>query len=290
MGGKIMKKRLIIIFMALFLVPVAASAQLDAIIDLIVDAVEPTPVYDKDLRRATEDLAGKIDRLNNVLFGGAEQTSAAYRYAKMYSELYDLTTSFTSFVDHSYSNAKRLEMLYTDLDGGTLGSYASKVQQTWYIYDDTVRSASAIIAKFKRIFSDSNMTNAEVRQAAKDALAELNEAQLKEDKRIQEELEAAKIAVGLSQCADFMTPSINTFVTEGKQDYGTTINSGGSSSSLGTFGTVVFIIIGLLCVMGAVYAGIHIMKGSNQSEAMIARLIIYIVLSLIILLGIQGNI
>lgn len=285
-----MRKRFVILLMAVFLLPFQAHAQLDAIIDLIVDAVEPTPVYDKDLRRATEDLAGKIDRLNNVLFGGAEQTSAAYRYMNMYSDLYDLTTSFSSFVDHSYSNAKRLEMLYTDLDGGTLGSYASKVQQTWYIYDDTVRSASRIIAKFKKIFSDSNMTNAEVRQAAKDAMAELNESQLKEDKRIQEEIEAAKIAVGLTQCAQFMTPDIKDFVSTGKAEYGTTINSGGSTTSMGTVGTLVMVIIGLISVIATLFTAIHIMKGSPQAENMIGRLIIFFVISLIIILAIQGSI
>ena len=116
----------------------SATAQIDAIIDAVVGAVEPTPVYDTGLREATENIASKIDRLNNVLFGGAEQTSAAYRYRTMYSNLYDLTTTFTTFVDRSYSNAKRLEQLYTDADGGTLSDNAAKVQQTWYVYDKNI--------------------------------------------------------------------------------------------------------------------------------------------------------
>lgn len=285
-----MKLKHLIPVLAILLVPRPASAQIDAIIDVIVDAVEPTPVYDTDLRRATENLAGKIERLNNVLFGGEEIKSAAYRYKNMYSELYDLTTSFSSFVDHSYSNARRLEMLYTDLDGGTLSTYAGKVQQTWYIYDDTVRSASRIIAKFKKIFSDSNMTNSEVRQAAKEALDELNEAQKKEDKRIQEEIEAAKIAVGLTQCAAFMSPDVGKFVSSGKQTYGTTINSGGSTTATGTVGTVVMVIIGLISVIATLFTGIHIMKGSPQAENMISRLIIVLVVSLIVILAIQGSI
>lgn len=285
-----MRHRIIILLMALLLIPVSASAQLDAIIDAVVGAVEPTPVYDTDLRRATEDLAGKIDRLNNVLFGGAEQTSAAYRYRTMYSDLYDLTTRFSSFVDRSYSNAKRLESMYTQLDGGTLSSYAGKVQQTWYIYDDTVRNASRIIEQFKKIFTDSNATNSDVRKAAKEAMDELEKEQLKEEKRVQEEIAATQVAVGLNQCAQFMTPDVNEYVSQGRKTYGTTINSGGSSQTTGTVGTVVMIIIGLMTVVYALFAGFHIMKGSQNAETIITRLIVFFVVALAIILAIQGNI
>ena len=48
---------LIIIFLGL-LAPERAHAQIDALIDLVVDAVEPTPVYDTGLREATENLGG----------------------------------------------------------------------------------------------------------------------------------------------------------------------------------------------------------------------------------------
>ena len=41
-------------------------------------------------------------------------------------------------MDRSYSNAKRLEQLYTDADGGTLSDNAAKVQQTWYVYDKNI--------------------------------------------------------------------------------------------------------------------------------------------------------
>lgn len=285
-----MRRRIIILLTAILLLPVTASAQIDAILDAIVGAVEPTPVYDTDLRRATEDLAGKIDRLNNVLFGGAEQNSAAYRYRTMYSDLYDLTSRFSSYVDRSYSNAKRLEAMYTNLDGGTLSSYAGKVQQTWYIYDDTVRNAARIIEQFKKIFSDSNATNSDVRKAAKDAMDELEREQLKEDRRIQEEIETTKVAVGLTQCAEFMQPNVNEYVERGRKTYGTTISSGGSSQTTGTVGTVVMIIIGLMTVIYALFAGFHIMKGSQNAETIITRLIVFFVVALAIILAIQGNI
>lgn len=170
-----MKRYLITLAVVLsgILVPQHAFAQLDALIDIVVDAVEPTPVYDTGLREATENLASKIDRLNHVLFGGAEETSAAYRYRTMYSDLYELTTAFSGFVDRTYSNAKRLEKVYTDLDGGNLSDHARAVQTTWYAYDNTVRNGSRIVAQFKKLFGDSNTTNAEVREAAREAIAEL---------------------------------------------------------------------------------------------------------------------
>ena len=84
-----MKRNLFVAIVSGFLLLLSspAHAQIDAIIDAVVDAVEPTPVYDTGLREATENLASKIDRLNRVLFGGAEETSAAYRYRTMYSDL-----------------------------------------------------------------------------------------------------------------------------------------------------------------------------------------------------------
>ena len=56
----------------------------------------------------------------------------------MYSNRFDLTATFTTFVDRSYSKAKRLEQLYTDADGGTLSDNAAKVQQTRYVYDKNI--------------------------------------------------------------------------------------------------------------------------------------------------------
>ena len=286
-----MKKiRILTVLLALLTVCQSASAQIDAIIDAVVGAVEPTPVYDTGLREATENLASKIDRLNNVLFGGSEQTSAVYRYKTMYSDLYDLTTTFSSFVDRSYSNARRLEALYTDMDGGSLSQNASKVHETWYIYDNTVRNASRVIAQFKKLFSDSNTTNAEVRQASRAAITELKVEMAREDRRVREEIEAAQIAAGLTQCADFMTPSREEYVERGKSTYGTTINSGGSSASVGTFGQVIMVLLGLMSVVYTAFAGFHIFKGSKQAETQIARLIILYVFTLIVILSIQSYI
>lgn len=282
-------RKIRILLAALFMIMAShnASAQIDALIDAVVGAVEPTPVYDTGLREATENLAGKIDRLNNVLFGGSEQTSAAYRYKTMYSDLYELTTTFSSFVDRSYSNAKRLEKIYTDMDGGSLSGSARKVQETWYIYDNTVRNASRIIAQFKKLFSDPNTTNAEVRQASREAVSMLQQQMALEDRRVREELEAAQIAEGLTQCADFMTPSPKDYVDRGKKTYGTTINSGGSRNTVGTFGMVIMILLGLVSVAYTAFAGFHIMKGSQQAETQIARLIILYVFTLVVILSIQ---
>ncbi|MBQ4368409.1 MAG: hypothetical protein II805_01380, partial [Candidatus Methanomethylophilus sp.] len=79
-------------------------------------------------------------------------------------------------------------------------------------------------------------------------------------------------------------------VEEGRQTYGTSISSGGSSSSTGTLGTAVMIIIGLLCVVYGAFAGFHIMKGSRNAESLLTRLIVFIVFALIIILSIQSRI
>lgn len=286
-----MKRFLPLLFILAFLfVPRTAHAQIDAIIDAVVDAVEPTPVYDTGLREATENLAGKIDRLNRVLFGGSEATSAAYRYRTMYSDLYDLTTSFSGFVDRTYSNAKRLERVYTDLDGGTLGDNARAVQTTWHTYDNTVRAGSRIVAQFKKLFADPNTTNAEVRSAARQAIAELDRRQAEENRRTDEELGSTEIAAGLVECAQIMEVSPEAYVKEGKRTYGTTVSEGGSTSTTGTLGTAVMIIVGLMCVVYGAFAGFHIMKGSRNAESLLTRLIVFIVVALIVILAIQSRI
>ncbi len=280
----------LILVLTALLAPRPAHAQIDAIIDAVVDAVEPTPVYDTGLREATENLAGKIDRLNNVLFGGSETTSAAYRYKTMYSDLYDLTTTFSSFVDRSYSNAKRLERMYASLDDASLSTYGRTIQDTWNVYETTVRDGGRIVAQFKKLFSDPNTTNAEVRAAAKEATAELKAEQEKEDRRVLEKIEAAEISQGLIECSAFLSPSPKIYVSEGKKAYGSSISSGGSSTTTGTLGTAVMVILGLLVVVYALFAGIHLMKGNRQAEAILARLVLVIVISLVVILAIQSNI
>lgn len=285
-----MKKTLpIMLALAALLLPCGAHAQIDAIIDAVVDAVEPTPVYDTGLREATENLAGKIDRLNHVLFGGAEETSAAYRYRTMYSDLYDLTTAFTGFVDRCYGNAQRLERVYTDLDGGTLGDHARAVQTTWHTYDNTVRAGGRIVAQFKKIFGDSNTTNAEVREAAREAIAELEREQAAEDRRVREEITSTEIASGLVECSQLLDLSPRQYVEEGRKAYGTAISSGGSPSTTGTLGTAVMVVIGLLCVIYGGFAGFHIMKGSRNAESLLTRLLVLIVVSLVVILAIQSH-
>ena len=287
-----MKRSLLIITLSAvaLLLPQRAHAQIDALIDAVVDAVEPTPVYDSGLREATENLASKIDRLNRVLFGGAEETSAAYRYRTMYSDLYELTTAFSGFVDRSYSNARRLESTYRRLDGGTLSDHALAVQDTWHTYEGTVRSGSRIVAQFKKLFSDPNATNAEVREAAREAVAEIRRAEAAEERRVREELAAAEVAEGLVECSALLAPSPRAYVSEGEKIYGKDISRGGSPSATGTLGTAVMVIIGLLCVVYGTLAGFHIMKGSSNAETLLTRLIILIAVSLIVILSVQSRI
>ena len=277
-----------VLSLALMAVPKAAMAQLDALIDVVVDAVEPTPVYDTGLRQATENLASKIDRLNHVLFGGSEETSASYRYMTMYSDLYDLTTAFSGFVDRTYYNAKRLEGIYDQLyQDNTLHDYASAVQTTWHTYDATVRQGGAIVARFKKLFSDPNTTNAEVRSAAREAIAELEREQEAADRVMEREMETTRTAAGLIECSDMLQTSPEAYVEEGRKTYGTTISEGGSNTTTGTLGTAVMIIIGLLCTAYAVFVGIHIMKGSSNAEDVLIRLLVLVTISIVIILAIQ---
>ena len=273
---------------ALLLAPPAAKAQIDAVIDAVVDAVEPTPVYDTGLREATENLAGKIDRLNHVLFGGAEETSAAYRYRTMYGDLYDLTTAFSGFVDRCYGNARRLERVYTALDGGTPGDHARAVQASWQAYDNTVRAGGRVVARFKKLFGDPNATNAEVREAAREAVAEIEREQAGEERRVREEIAAEEVASGLVECSRLLDLSPKSYVDEGRKAYATTLSSAGSASSTGTLGTAVMVVIGLLCVVYGAFAGFHIMKGSRNAESLLTRLLVLLVVSLVVILSIQN--
>ena len=284
-----MKKPLLILLpLSLALLPVDASAQLDALIDVVVDAVEPTPVYDTGLREATENLASKIDRLNHVLFGGAEETSAAYRYMTMYSDLYELTSAFTAYVDRTYTNARRLEAMYRSLGGqSSLHDYAYAVEGTWHSYDAAVRQGSAIVARFKTLFSDPNVTNGEVRQAAREAIATLETLGAAEQERIEGELAVSELAAGLVECSAIMESSPKDYIEEGRKTYGTAITSGEGGSTMGVLGTAVMVIIGLLTVIYGMFTAVHFMKGSASAEQLITRLIFFFIFAIIMILSIQ---
>lgn len=283
-------KRLVTVLLSVIalLAPRPARAQIDALIDAVVDAVEPTPVYDIGLREATENLALKIERLNHVLFGGSEETSAAYRYATMYSDLYDITTAFSGFVDRSYSSALRLEKLYERLDGeSTLHDYAFAVEDTWHTYDNTVRQGGAIVARFKSLFEDPNSTNAEVRSAAREAVSELRKEQQAILEKNAREMAATELASGLVECSRIIEVSPEAYVTEGKKTYGTTLSGGVGSGGMGYLGTAVMVILGLLSIVYGAFAGVHIMRGNNGAESILGRLLFFLVFAIIFLTVIE---
>lgn len=285
-----MRRRLVILLASVMLMPHIAHAQIDSILDLIFDAVEPTPVYDTELTNATEKLADKIDRLNNVLFGGAEQTSSAYRYKTMYSDLHDLTSSMSDYIRRSYSNAQRLEKMYSSMEGDNIGSYGYKIKETWSMYENSVANGKRLIDKFRKVFGDHNTTNAEVREQARRTQKEFEAEQRREQLRVNEEIQAMEIASGLTQCAAFMAPSPKDYVSRGKKLYGTSINSGGGSSVTGVVANLVMVIIGLISVVFTMFTGFHIMKGSGNAENELGRLAIFYVISLLTVLIIQGSI
>ena len=208
----------------------------------------------------------------------------------MYSDLYELTTAFTAYVERSYNNARRLERLYGSLDEeSSLHDYASAAESAWFTYDNTVRQGSAIVARFKALFSDPSATNAEVRRAAKEAIAELRQGQAEEDRTVRAELSATEVAAGLVECAALMESSPAEYITEGKKTYGTDISSGESSSAMGVLGTAVMVVIGLLCVVYGAFTGFHIMKGSRSAETLLTRLLVFFVFAIIVILAIQMN-
>jgi hypothetical protein len=162
------------------------------------------------------------------------------------------------------------------------------VESTWHTYDAAVRQGGAIVARFKKLFSDPNTTNAEVRSAAREAVAELRQEQEKIDRVLGRELEAASLAAGLVECSRLMDVSPAAYIAEGKKTYGTTISGGESASETGILGTAVMVIIGLLSVVYALFSGIHVMKGSSNAESVITRLLVFIVIAIVIILAIQS--
>ena len=286
-----MKARSIIIALLLMFIPKVASAQLDAIIDIIVDAVEPTPVYDTKLTTATENLARKIERLNQVLFGGAAETSAAYRYKALYSDLLDVTTSLTDAIGSSYNDYQRLKRMYDGLQGAGYYDYVVDAQSAYYIYERNVSRYKRLVEEFTKVFRKTDNTNAEVREAARKAVAILKEDQVQQRDSINLIINTTMAAVEMSKGLEAISFSTTDYVKQSEKDYGTDIQtSKGSSSTLGSVGRVVMVILGLLCVIYAGFIGFRLMNGYPETEKLIGRLVIVIVLAMIIILSIQSRI
>ena len=286
-----MKARSIIIALLLMFIPKVASAQLDAIIDIIVDAVEPTPVYDTKLTTATENLARKIERLNLVLFGGAAETSAAYRYKALYSDLLDVTTSLTDAIGSSYNDYQRLKRMYDGLQGAGYYDYVVDAQSAYYIYERNVSRYKRLVEEFTKVFRKTDNTNAEVREAARKAVAILKEDQVQQRDSINLIINTTMAAVEMSKGLEAISFSTTDYVKQSEKDYGTDIQtSKGSSSTLGSVGRVVMVILGLLCVIYAGFIGFRLMNGYPETEKLIGRLVIVIVLAMIIILSIQSRI
>ena len=286
-----MKARSIILALMLMLVPKVASAQLDAIIDAVVDAIEPTPVYDTELTTATENLARKIERLNQVLFGGAAETSAAYRYKALYSDLLDVTTSLTDAIGASYTDYQRLKRMYDGLESAGYYDYAVDAQSAYYIYERNVSRYKRLVEEFTKIFRKTDNTNAEVREAARKAVAILKEDQLQQRDSINMIINSTMSAIELAKGAESLSFTGTDFVRQSERDYGTDVQTDkGSSTQLGTVGRMVLVIIGLLCLIYAGFIGFRLMNGDPDTEKLIGRLVLVVVLALIIILSIQSHI
>lgn len=280
--------RFSLVILSLTVRPAFCHAQIDAIIDAVVDAVEPTPVYDKDLRLATEDLAGKIGRLNDVLFGGSEQTSGAYRYRTMYSELTELTGAFTSYVSTVLNSARVLERMYSSASSGH--DVADAIRRSRDICDYSIHEASQIVEGFKRLFSDSSVTNSEVRKAAGDAASRLRELQLMEQRRLDEELLSETLSESIVKCSELLLPSSQRYAEDVRNRHGSTISDKGSAAGLGTLARVVMGVLSLMYLMYGAFACFEMTRGSEASSGMIAKLLFFLVYALTLLLVFQQRI
>lgn len=287
-----MKLRIFILTLILALAPCwKASAQLDAIIDAVVDAVEPTPVYDTGLTNATEDLARKIDRLNQVLFGGAEETSAIYRYKALYSELLDVTTSLADAIGSSYNDYERLKRMYDGLQSAGYYDYVVDAQTSYYIYQRNVDRYKRLVENFTKIFRRTSNTNAEVKEAAKAAVDSLRADTIRQRDSIDMIINTTMTAIELAKGAEAISFSTGDYIKQSEEDFGTEVESRkGSGGTLGSTGIAVMVIIGLMSVVYAAFIGFRIMNGYPETEKLIARLIIVIVVALVTLLALQTHI
>ena len=286
-----MKAKTIILSLFLMLTPVASYAQLDAIIDAVVDAVEPTPVYDTDLTVATEKLARKIERLNQVLFGGAEETSAVFRYKALYSDLLDVTTSLADAIGSSYTDYQRLKRMYDGLQSAGYYDYVVDAQSAYYIYERNISRYKRLVEEFTKIFGRTDNTNADVRKAAREVADVLRTDQKRQRDSINTVINTTMAAIEFAKGAESISFSATDYVRQSEKDFGTDIQTDkGSSSNLGTVGRLVMVLIGLLSIIYAGFIGFRIMHGYPETEKLIGRLLFVIVLALIIILAIQSHI
>jgi len=286
-----MKTKAVVISLLLTFIPVSSFAQLDAIIDAVVDAVEPTPVYDTGLTNATEDLARKIDRLNQVLFGGAEETSAAYRYKALYSDLLDVTTSLADAIGSSYNDYERLRRMYDGLQGAGYYDYVVDAQTSYYIYQRNVSRYKRLVENFTKVFRKTSNTNAEVKQAARVAVDSLRADQKRQRDSIDMVINTTMAAIELAKGAEAISFSTTEYIKQSEKDFGTEVEARkGGGGSLGSVGIFVMVIIGLMSTVYAAFIGFRIMNGYPETEKLIARLIIVIAVALITILALQSHI
>lgn len=276
------------VLMFLFLSVPKASAQFDAILGAIFEAVEPQPVYDNNLDEQIRELNRRIGNLNEA-FIGEESSLGAQRYKSLFNDISDLTDSFGRFVRQSYNNARYMESMYSELEESGLST--QWLRNSFYggrdIYDYSYREGMEIIRKIRELLGNRGRTNDSVHQEIKETKAGFEKWEKLQRMQVRLEGESTQMAVGLVQAADFLSPSPSEYVRLGKHRYGSSLSAGGS---LGAVGTAVMIIIGLLCVVFGLFAGFHIMKGTANAEGEISRLLIFYVVALVIIIALKSSI
>lgn len=289
-----MKARIFYLLLFLTLAPMQAGAQIDAIIDAVVDAVEPTPVYDTDLTIATEQLVDKIDRLNKVLFGGSEATSAGYRYMTMYSDITELTEELYDYVRYTYSSARMIESycqaIDRDFSGGSysLRNINNMASTAWNTYEYSKIEIQALLELVLKIFNDSSKTNSQVHESIQEALEKTKE--MKRQRIIETEAAIFEVteAVGLMEAAEVLTLGQEEYARVNRETFGDKLDSQKDSDShAGRVGSFIIMLIGGVCLLYVAYGCVQMMRKAPDAGRVMGRAFTLLIISFVVILVIQ---
>ncbi len=298
-----------IILQLVYLLPLSLNAQtssvsdgIDEALNIITDVVDVVQgatgkaVHDAALMSVTQDVADRIGMLNRILFGSAENDSPAARYVLMYDELYDLTKSVNDYIEYTYSNAKIIEMycnaIRDEADSGEvdLTNYTAIANQAWDYYEYSRNLVKPLLNTAKVILSKKNMTLSETREhviAQREEVDELLEAAKRDFINNISDVKLSVEAQGLVKAADIISLKQKDYISVSKNSFGTEVDRSSSSTSTGTTGSLVIVVLGLLCTLYGIYGFVQAMRGRQDAGIIFTRMGILLVVSFAIILTIQ---
>ncbi len=298
-----------IILQLVCLLPLSLNAQtssvsdgIDEALNIITDVVDVVQgatgkaVHDAALMSVTQDVADRIGMLNRILFGSAENDSPVARYVLMYDELYDLTKSVNDYIEYTYSNAKIIEMycnaIRDEADDGEvdLTNYTAIANQAWDYYEYSRNLVKPLLNTAKVILGKKNMTLSETREhviAQREEVDELLEAAKRDFINNISDVKLSVEAQGLVKAADIISLKQKDYISVSKNSFGTEVDRSSSSTSTGTTGSLVIVVLGLLCTLYGIYGFVQAMRGRQDAGIIFTRMGILLVVSFAIILTIQ---